>query len=166
MIYVVGFAMNPEKTHVLLVEKTHPDWQRGKLNGLGGKVEDGESSWDAMVREFREETRGALAGSVLYRREGWKHVLQLTGDDWQCAVFMGTPLSIEDMAKLDGAMTDEKERLQSVSLKFLGNFRTLPNVRWMLPFLACCHNEYSANLFPVVLHEREPGAMRESAKRA
>ena len=37
--YVVGFAFNKEKTKVLLIKKTKPDWQAGQLNGIGGKIE-------------------------------------------------------------------------------------------------------------------------------
>lgn len=54
--YVVGFLFSPDLEKVVLIRKTHPDWQKGLLNGPGGKVEDGETPYDAMVREFKEET--------------------------------------------------------------------------------------------------------------
>lgn len=54
--YVAGFLFNQDQTHVALVEKQKPDWQRGKLNAIGGKIEGDEDPFDAMVREFREET--------------------------------------------------------------------------------------------------------------
>ncbi len=40
---------------VLLIEKTKPQWQKGLYNGIGGKIEEGETPHDAMVREFFEE---------------------------------------------------------------------------------------------------------------
>ena len=52
--WVVGFLFN-SKTELALVMKTHPAWQAGKLNGVGGKVEEGESIIQAMRREFNEE---------------------------------------------------------------------------------------------------------------
>lgn len=52
--YVVGFLFNGDD--VLLLHKSTPVWQRGKINGVGGKIEPGETPHDAMVREFREET--------------------------------------------------------------------------------------------------------------
>lgn len=52
--YVVGFLFNGDD--VLLLHKATPVWQRGKINGVGGKVEPNESPHEAMVREFREET--------------------------------------------------------------------------------------------------------------
>lgn len=55
---VVGFLVDKPVTAVLLVHKNRPDWQAGRLNGIGGKVEDGEDWLAAMDREFREETDG------------------------------------------------------------------------------------------------------------
>lgn len=52
--YVVGFFF--ARGEVLLILKNRPEWQKGKLNGVGGKIEDGETPAQAMVREFKEET--------------------------------------------------------------------------------------------------------------
>lgn len=54
--YVLGFAFSKDKTHVALIEKQRPDWQKGFYNGIGGKIEADEFDHDAMVREFKEET--------------------------------------------------------------------------------------------------------------
>lgn len=54
--YVVGFAYNRNQTEVLLVEKKKPSWQKNRFNGIGGKVEDNETVFQAMQREFEEET--------------------------------------------------------------------------------------------------------------
>jgi 8-oxo-dGTP pyrophosphatase MutT (NUDIX family) len=51
---VVGFAFKIDR--VVLIQKLRPEWQAGHLNGIGGKIEDGECAKDAMVREFEEET--------------------------------------------------------------------------------------------------------------
>lgn len=53
--YVVGFAFSMDRQRVLLIKKNRPDWQKGKLNGIGGKIEDNEDAYDAMEREFFEE---------------------------------------------------------------------------------------------------------------
>lgn len=53
--YVVGFAFDGDQ--VLLIEKNRgPSFLIGKLNGVGGKVEEGESFIEAVEREFIEET--------------------------------------------------------------------------------------------------------------
>jgi 8-oxo-dGTP pyrophosphatase MutT (NUDIX family) len=41
---------------VLLIRKAKPEWQKGLLNGIGGKLESPESVMDCTIREFREET--------------------------------------------------------------------------------------------------------------
>ncbi len=47
---------------VALIEKLQPAWQKGLLNGIGGKIEKDELPIDAMVREFEEET-GVVSSS-------------------------------------------------------------------------------------------------------
>ena len=53
--YVVGFLFDRSKAQVLMINKQKPSWQLGYLNGLGGKIEPGEISYQAMAREFGEE---------------------------------------------------------------------------------------------------------------
>lgn len=55
--YVLGFAFDTQREHIVLIEKQKPDWQKGKLNGVGGKIETIDDSIEAaMCREFYEET--------------------------------------------------------------------------------------------------------------
>lgn len=64
MDYVLGFRFRgvPAIRQVALILKNKPNWQAGKLNGIGGKVETfdyvaGQSAAAvAMAREFKEET--------------------------------------------------------------------------------------------------------------
>lgn len=53
--YCVGFAFYG--SDVVLIRKARPEFQKGLLNGVGGKIEFGESAVQAMVREFFEETK-------------------------------------------------------------------------------------------------------------
>jgi 8-oxo-dGTP pyrophosphatase MutT (NUDIX family) len=54
--WVVGFVFRNDKSEVVLQLKNRPAFQVGKLNGPGGKIEEGESALEAMRREFKEET--------------------------------------------------------------------------------------------------------------
>lgn len=63
--YAVGFAFDPVTLSVALVRKNRPAWQNGKLNGIGGHIEIGESPSGAMVREFHEKA------GLLVPRERW-----------------------------------------------------------------------------------------------
>jgi 8-oxo-dGTP diphosphatase len=78
--FVVGlvFRENEEldQEEILLIKKDHPDWQAGRLNGVGGKLASGENALAAMHREFKEE-----AGAE--------------GLDWQCfARLVGTSYAV------------------------------------------------------------------------
>lgn len=44
------------KDEIILIEKQKPEWQKGKYNLIGGKVESGENLEEAARREFFEET--------------------------------------------------------------------------------------------------------------
>ncbi|AXB34278.1 NUDIX domain-containing protein [Vibrio campbellii] len=54
--YVTGFMYSESKKDVALITKKQPEWQKGLLNGVGGKIEGKESPQEAMAREFEEET--------------------------------------------------------------------------------------------------------------
>jgi 8-oxo-dGTP pyrophosphatase MutT (NUDIX family) len=54
--YVLGFVMDERKEKIVLIHKNRPDFQAGKLNGLGGKIEEGETPEDAIKREIEEES--------------------------------------------------------------------------------------------------------------
>lgn len=53
--YVLGFVFSEDLSKLLLIRKTHPKEQYGKLNGLGGVIKHAERTGQAMSREFREE---------------------------------------------------------------------------------------------------------------
>ena len=54
--YVVAFVFNTDFTSVLLMHKNRPAWQDGLVNGLGGKVNDGEDTFATVSREVEEES--------------------------------------------------------------------------------------------------------------
>lgn len=54
--WVVGFVFRDNGREVVLMLKNRPEFQKGKLNGPGGKIEGAETAVEAMRREFMEET--------------------------------------------------------------------------------------------------------------
>src|SRR5471030_3026103 len=77
--WVAGLLFNT-KGELALVSKTHPKWQAGKLNGVGGKIEEGESALQAMQREFLEEAGAAV--------QEWKEFALLKVQDGQVHFFV------------------------------------------------------------------------------
>lgn len=124
--YVVGFMFNPTEDAVLLIRKTHPAWQQGKLNGVGGMIEDGESALEAMQREFTEE--------VGIDHADWKEFCVL-GDarDWQIHFFHARG-PIGKAAKL----TDEKPEIHCVAALPTD---TIPNLHWLIPMALSMKHE-------------------------
>lgn len=51
-----GYKDNPYDYQTLLILKDRPEWQAGNFNGLGGKIEQGETPEQAIVREVFEES--------------------------------------------------------------------------------------------------------------
>jgi 8-oxo-dGTP diphosphatase len=108
---------------VALIEKTKPEWQAGKLNGVGGKIEPGETSHQAMVREFKEET-GVDALQ-------WTPLISLrASDDATVHFFYAT---CED-AELQ-SLTEEKVAWYPVAelLSLRLSVSMIPNLRWLIP---------------------------------
>src|SRR3989344_6409698 len=120
-LYTVGFVFDPSFSKVLLVHKNRPDWQKGKLNGIGGKIEPGEESRDCMVREFFEET------SIRIEPEAWTHVGELGADGWRMDVWTHRYDGDPAHAK---TVTDEK-------IEWFDAHRlpenALGNLQWLVP---------------------------------
>jgi 8-oxo-dGTP diphosphatase len=87
---VLGFAIDERTKQVLLIRKNRPEWQAGKLNGIGGHLEacDRNSSRDAMVREFKEETGIATPDFIWELRGRMQHLAAHPGEDsWSVSVY-------------------------------------------------------------------------------
>ena len=119
---MLGFYFNLDTTRVVLIKKNRPDWQKGKLNGVGGKIETGESAYRAMIREFEEET-----GIADYC---WKKAFNLidTKNGWDVKIFF----TISE--KIDQIISKTDELLIICPCDYLPN-DVIFNLRWMIPLL-------------------------------
>ena len=123
--YVCGFAFCRNKSIVILIEKKRPDWQAGKLNGIGGKMEPNEHPAEAMAREFEEET------AVKTRPEDWHMYGLLDNPGWRGIVsFFRCDLTFEQEVALRTA-TDEIVR--RVPVAAIQQANVMPNLNWLIP---------------------------------
>lgn len=123
--YVCGFYFNEDATKVALIRKNRPDWQAGKLNGIGGKCEEDDLTiWCSMVREFDEEA-GVLTDS---NRWTWFHS-EGEPDEWLCYFFYSTG----DLSRLR-TMTDEVIEIHNVDDIF--SLPVIENLKHMIPTAA------------------------------
>jgi len=127
---VVGFMFDNEFEHVLLIRKTHPEWQKGLLNGPGGHREERDTSTsETMRREFREET------GIDTEWDAWKTVATLRGKFWRvwvlCAV---APREVLFKAMRESCDKEEKCFVVAVDdVASLDRDVTVGNVRWLVP---------------------------------
>lgn len=133
--YVLGFAFN-NSGHVLLIRKQKPDWQRGKWNGVGGSVEFGESIFDAMAREFNEETglendEWEEIALLTCKRKTWEmYVFTSIGNDFDEAFYHVTD---EGVVMPHGTLPDNMEQtgemLYYFAIEDVANPYTLQDLR-------------------------------------
>lgn len=153
---VVGLAFSDDMRTVLLIRKRRPASQAGKLNGVGGKVEPGETFLDAMVREFREES------GIDTSPESWTHFATLDAPRWQIAFFRTVlPLSVLDHAAQGPVLTHEQLELHS--LVGLRDQVTMSNLRWMVP-LCLDDSPYRLPILLQELPEERPGNFPVSSR--
>ena len=119
--YVCGFMFNEDLSQVALIVKNKPEWQKGVLNGIGGKIEIGESGLDAMIREFKEET------GLHY--EDWRPLLSLREDDWQ-VLFFFAKCPHQHFADID---TTTDEEVLKANMDYLPSLATIDNLQWLVP---------------------------------
>jgi 8-oxo-dGTP diphosphatase len=121
--YCVGFFI--KNNVVALIEKKRPSWQKGKLNGIGGKIEQNELAYNAMVREFEEEA------GVKTKIEDWSLRLSLSGiDEFIVHFFLYTGSVLLEEIK---QCTDEEVKL--VSLPGLNFCNVINNLKWIIPLI-------------------------------
>ena len=118
--YVLGFMFDEDKSRVALITKTKPDWQAGLKNGIDGKINDGELAYQAMVREFKEET----GVEVLY---GWKFYCQLYSDKFDVMVYANTG----DLTQLQ-TTTDEVVSVLDIKDIHRRKKELITNLPWLI----------------------------------
>jgi 8-oxo-dGTP diphosphatase len=118
--YVLGLLFNQNLTEVALIRKNRPDWQKGYLNGIGGKVEENESIQEAMRREFFEET-----GCVLY---DWESIGEMEGDNFIVYVFKRAAMTLHGVK----TMTDEEVIKVKVDEIYLRRNEMISNIPWLI----------------------------------
>lgn len=127
--YTLGFLFNSDLSQVLLVHKLAPPWQKGLLNGIGGKVEKGEEAIDCIIRETLEES------SLKTTSSNWIRLGDLSAANWHVDVFVG---------KYSGDPSDarkaDKETVGWFSTNSLPKLK-IRNLSWLIPLAIDCLSE-------------------------
>lgn len=133
--YVLGFAFATDQhaqTYVALIEKLKPEWQRGKLNGIGGKIEKSDLSRNgAMSREFHEET------GVETERDSWIQFAKMEFDDAAVFCYVGRM----DWEKFNSLWSPTPEQVIKVRADRLWSFKPMRNLSWLVPMAQAWLND-------------------------
>ena len=126
--FVVGFAFTRTSgchpPSVLLVEKQRPEWQKGRLNGIGGKIEGHETPEAAMERETFEE-----AGLKLnWQHRGLLKGTNLDGRPFECHLFYTHSDDILNFRQM------EDEPLGLYDIKSLSKNKIVDSLDFLIPF--------------------------------
>lgn len=120
--YCIGFAYyNTSSTKVILIEKQKPEWQKGLLNGVGGKIEDGETPLFAMQREFKEETDLTV--------NDWEEYCTLTFSDCILHVFRANITLLESLKIKQTTI----EKPFEIFVNDLYKIPHVSNLSWLIP---------------------------------
>ena len=135
--YVAGFMFDFKKERVALIKKVKPEWQKGLLNGIGGKIEINETAAAAMVREFEEETGFKTMES------DWFPLIKMKGTNGQWVVnfFFCT----NRLASFEALKTTTDEEIVIIDLIDLDIEPVIPNLRWIIP-MCLDGNVYEADV--------------------
>lgn len=139
----MGFVFDAKGERVVLIRKLKPSWQAGKLNGVGGKIEDAEDRpVQAMVREFKEE-----AGVDTEEGDWTPFHLAMFRDPTglpSANIYFFKMFSDEVYA---AAQTVEKETIVKVPFEYAmcdpSDASIVPNLRWLLPLAKDPHVTHS-----------------------
>lgn len=130
--YVLGFCFVPrtdlrstapdplDNYRVVVIRKNKPEWQRGRLNGVGGKIEGEEAPDEAMAREWREET-----GTTI---DNWDPFVTLRFPGATIFVFKTVAKVMPDFRQT----TDEEVSAWIVS-GLMRHSGKIPNLNWLIP---------------------------------
>lgn len=145
MDYVVGLVFDPSMRSVLLIHKTHPNWQRGRMNGPGGKLKKGELAVDAMWREFKQETGLSISTS------NWNHVITITG--YNQGVYKVHYFAAHENITAAKSMTEEPIEVWKFGNAFILPSNLMDDLYWIIPMLV---RESDVIDFPVFVQRRAP----------
>jgi len=116
--YVLALLFTADRREIVLMEKTRPAWQQGRVNALGGKLRAGESAEDAARREVREEAGVDVAV--------WDPVLV-----WHDAQYTMHVVRAFDDAALRAHTAEDQQVFRAPVDELPAN--VIDNLRWLVP---------------------------------
>ena len=120
LVYVLALLFTPDRGRVVLMRKTRPAWQAGRVNAPGGKLAPGESAAEGAEREVREEAGVDVPASA------WEELLVWEDPEYRLHVVR----AVHEGAL--GARTAEDQEVFLAAVDALPR-ELIDNLRWLVP---------------------------------
>lgn len=117
-VYVLALLFTADRRRVVLMRRTRPAWQEGRVNALGGRLIRGEGAAEGARREVREES-GVDVGD-------WREVLVWNDAEYELHVMS----AVSERARDARTMEDQEVFLAEVSAL---PENVIDNLRWLVP---------------------------------
>jgi 8-oxo-dGTP diphosphatase len=118
--FTLGFIFNQNFSEVLLMHKNRPDWQAGKINGVGGEIKPKEKSIDCIVREVKEEA------GVKTQKKDWAYFGKLRADSCRVDLY-----ALRYMGSASGFCTTTDEKVEWFKVNHLPD-NVIDHLNWMI----------------------------------
>lgn len=136
--YVLGFAFCQYLNQVLVINKTKPDWQVGMFNGVGGKIEPNETPYEAMVREFKEETGADTQVDQWIRFAELRYGITKPVPAYEPEIIVHCFTAVvQQFSPRKDNPSGEVARWRAVDTAYEPNY--IPNLRWLIPMALLKH---------------------------
>lgn len=119
--YVLGLAFDASQSKIVMIRKTRPAWQAGKLNAIGGKIDAGETPIASMCREFAEET------GITTTPDEWHYFMKMISKDGDVFCYR----LFDDKILQAKTMEDQAIELVDVDLNALKH-SSMSNMPWLV----------------------------------
>ena len=141
--YVVAFLFtDSDLSNVWVIKKNKPEWQNGLLNGIGGKIEDGETPLVAMVRELKEEAGVDITSEEMF---SIGHMGGTNNDGSMFSVEIFTGITYKRLT------TQESEPIFYIGTDEVKTYRTIGNVPMLIE--ACMYRLKGSSSFSKLILE-------------
>lgn len=131
MRYSIGLATYQDNAdhYIILIQKQKPDWQKGKLNFVGGKIEEGETPLECVAREFYEET------GILTDEDDWLYLGRMfRQDDFECFVYKIHDANGRKNLHLVNTTTEEQIIVLPLEEFLNGDYPLMSNLKYFYEF--------------------------------
>jgi len=116
------FLFSPDLKYVWLLRKNKPKWQEDYLNGVGGKVEKGETFMNCIIRETKEEV------GVKLDRDRVNNMGVIEAKNFRVRLYTYRLNTKEKPKQM------ESEELHKILVKDVPKLKVIPNLRMLIPY--------------------------------